>query len=66
MGREHPFRKEERAWKRIKKKENSIIKDVKNLFRLEKEIDDNTIKSIRNLFRMKKENEAIKYRIIRE
>ena len=49
-----------------KKREDSIIKDVKNLFRRKKEIDDNKIKSIRNLFRLKKENEAIKDRIIRD
>ena len=29
------------------KKEKITIKDVKNIFRLKKEIDDNTIKSIR-------------------
>ena len=48
-------------------KENSIIKDVKNIFKLKK-IDDNTVKSIRNLFRLKlktkNENETIKDRII--
>ena len=52
---------------KIKRKElekDNIIKDVKKLFRLKKEIDDNTIKSIRNLSRLKKQNEAIKDRII--
>ena len=32
--------------------EEIIIKDVKNLFRLTKEIDDTTVKGIRNLFKL--------------
>ena len=32
-----------------KKREDESIKDVKNIFRLKKEIADNTTKSIRNL-----------------
>ena len=66
-GREDPLRlrKEKRDWKRLKR-EDKIIKDVKNLFRLKKEIDDYTIQSIRDLFRLKKENEAIKDRIIKD
>ena len=44
----------------FKKREDNIVKDTKNLFRLKKEIDDNIIKS-----RLKKENEAIKVKIIR-
>ena len=46
----------------------NIIKDVRNLFKLEnlkKEIIDTTIKDIRNPFRIEKENKAIKDRIIR-
>ena len=39
---------------------------MRNLFILQKEIDDTTIKDIRNLFRLKKENKAIKARIIRD
>ena len=42
------------------KNKYKIIKDVRNLFRLKKELDDNTIKDIRNPFRLKKENEKIK------
>ena len=38
---------------------------IKNLLKLEKEIDE-TIESIRNLFRLKKENEATKDRMIRD
>ena len=49
--------------------EENIIKDVRNLFRLEKlkkKTIDTTIKVIRNLFRLEKENKAIKDRIIRD
>ena len=45
--------------------EKNIIKDVRNLFRLKKEIDDTKIKDIRNLFRLKKEKKVIKGRIPR-
>ena len=34
--------------------EGNIIKNVTNLFRLKKEIDDTRIKYIRNIFRQKK------------
>ena len=43
--------------------ENKIIKDIRNLFRLKKEIDDTTFKHIRYFFRMKEVNESIKDRI---
>ena len=46
--------------------EENIIKDVRNLFRLErlkKETTDITIKDIRNLLKPEKENKVIKYRI---
>ena len=42
--------------------EENIIRDVRNLFRLEKlktEATDTTIKGIRNLFRLQKQNEEI-------
>ena len=45
-------------------KKEKIINDVRNLFRLEKEIDVTTVKDIRNPFRLKKSIEAIKYRAI--
>ena len=48
--------------------EENIIKDVRNLFRvnkLEKETTDAAIKGIRNLFRLEKETKAIQVRIIR-
>ena len=40
------------------------MKDIRNIFRLTKEIDKTTVKEIRNLFRLRKENKAIKNRII--
>ena len=49
-----------------RKREDNIVKDVKNLFRLKKEIDNNPLKDMSNLFRLKKENEAIKNKIIRD
>ena len=44
--------------------EGNIIKNVTNLFRLKKEIDDTKIKYIRNIFRQKKK--LIKDRILRD
>ena len=44
----------------------NIIKYIKNIFRLRKEIDNSTTKYIRNLFRLKTENETIKDEIIRD
>ena len=46
--------------------EEKKIKDVRNLFKLEKlkkETTATTIKGMRNLFRLKKENEEIKDRL---
>ena len=37
-----------------KKKEDSIIKDVRNIFRLKNEINGNTTKEIRYIFRLNK------------
>ena len=34
--------------------EEKIIKDIRNLFRLKKELNDTAIKGLRNLFRLKK------------
>ena len=42
-----------------RKKEDNIIKDIKNLFRLRKAIDDSTTKDARNLFRRRKGNKTI-------
>ena len=46
--------------------EKNIIKVVRNVFRLKKELDDITIKGIRNFFRLEKEIKVMKYRIIRD
>ena len=40
--------------------EENIIKDVRNPFRLKKEIDDTAIKDIRNLFEREKEEDYYK------
>ena len=45
-----------------RKRKDTIIKDIKNIFRRKKEIDNSTIKDITK----KKENETIKDRIIRD
>ena len=47
-------------------KEENIIKEVRNLFRLKKELNCNAIKDIRNLFRREKETKAIKDIILRD
>ena len=39
-------------------KENNIIKDIRNLFRLTKEINYNSIKDIRNLFALENGSKA--------
>ena len=41
-------------------KEENIIKDIRNLFRLKKELNCTAIKDIRNLFRQKKELKQLK------
>ena len=49
--------------------EHNVIKDVRNLFRLEilkKETNNTTIIDMGNLFRSKKENKVIKDRIVRD
>ena len=46
--------------------ELKIIKDIRNLFRLKKELNYTAIKDIRSLFRLKKEPKAIKDRILRD
>ena len=45
--------------------EEKIIKDIRNLFTLKKELNYTAIKDIRNLIRQKKETKAIKDRILR-
>ena len=36
--------------------EEKIMKNIRNLFRIKKELNDTTIKDIRNLFRLQNEN----------
>ena len=40
--------------------EENIIKGIRNLFRLKKELNYNTIKDLRNLLRQEKETKTIK------
>ena len=47
-------------------KEENIIKDIINLFRLKRELNYTAIKGLRNLFRPEKGNKGIKDRIIRD
>ena len=44
--------------------EEKITKDIKNIFRLKKELNDNPIRDITNLFKQEKKTKAIKYRIL--
>ena len=46
--------------------EENIIKDIRNLFRLKKELNYTPIKYIRNIFRLEKETNANKDRILRD
>ena len=46
--------------KNLRLKEEKIIKDIRNLFRLKKEQNETAIKDIQNLFRLKKEIKGIK------
>ena len=43
---------------RRERKEDNIIKDINNLFRLRSEIDNSSTKDIRNFSRLKKEKET--------
>ena len=44
--------------------EEKIIKDIRNLCRRKKELNDPAIKDIRNIFRLKKEIKGIKHTIL--
>ena len=46
-------------------KEN-IIKDIRNLFRLQNELNYTTIKDIKNPFGLEKETKAIKDRVLKD
>ena len=46
--------------------EEKIIKDIRNLFGLKKELNDTAIRNIKNLFRREIETKTIKGRILRD
>ena len=46
--------------------EENIIKDIRNLFRQNKELNYTAIKDIRNLFRLEEATKTIKDRILRD
>ena len=46
--------------------EDKVIKDIRNLFRLKKELNYSAIIYIRNLFKLEKDTKAIKDRILRD
>ena len=46
--------------KNSRSEEEKIIKDIRNIFRLQIEQNDTAMKDIRNLFRLKKEVEGVK------
>ena len=50
----------------LRPEKENIIKDIRNLSRLKKELNYTAIKEIRNLFRLEKETEAIKDRKLRD
>ena len=49
-----------------KPEEENIIKDIRNLFRLKKELSYTAIKNIRDLFRLEKETKKIKDKMLRD
>ena len=52
--------------KNWKLEEEKMIKDIRNLFRLKKELNYTAIKDIGNRFRQQKETKEIKDRILRD
>ena len=52
--------------KSLSLEEENIIKDIRNLFRLKKELNYTAIKDIRKLLKPEKETKAIKDRILRD
>ena len=52
--------------KNLRSEEEKIIKNIRNLFRLEKKLNDTAIKDIRNLFKLKNEIKGIKYIILKD
>ena len=52
--------------KNLSLEEENIVKDVRNLLRLKKELNYTEIKGISNLFRLEKQIKGIKDRILRD
>ena len=52
--------------KSLSPKEENIIKDIRNLFGLKKELNYTAIKDIRNLLRREKETKAVRDRMLRD
>ena len=52
--------------KNLSPEEENIIKDIRNLFRLKKELSYTAIKNIRDLFRLEKETKKIKDKMLRD
>ena len=52
--------------KSLSLKEENIIKDIRNLFRLKKELNCTAVKDISNFSREEKETKAIKDKIVRD
>ena len=50
----------------LRPEKEKIIKDIRNLFRLEKELNYTAMKDVRNLSRREKQTKAIKDRILRD
>ena len=46
--------------KSLSLEEENIIKDIRNLFRIKKELNYTAIKDTKNLFRLEKETKALK------
>ena len=49
-----------------KPEEEIITKDIRNLFRLKKELNYTAVKDIRNLYRLEKDTKAIKDGVLRD
>ena len=51
---------------RLSLEKENIIKDIRNIFKLKKELNYRAIKDIRNLFRLEKQTDTIIDRILRD
>ena len=51
---------------RLSLEKENIIKDIRNIFKLKKELNYRAIKDIRNFFRLEKQTDTIIDRILRD